>query len=444
MHALFSTLILSYFRMLARWQLLKIKPTIIGVTGSAGKSSTLEAIAAILSQEHTVKVGRKANSESGIPLDILGLKPTNFSLLDWLRLSISAPLQLLTNWQRYEYYIVEMGIDSPLPPKNMSYLLTILQPDIGVFTSVGAVHSQPFDHLVVGKTAQERADSLTELIAQEKGKLIKSLPQTGLAVLNKDQSALLRGATPTQAKLMTFSHHDAAADIQIAKTTWDENGTHFVFTTGEEKVGLHFSRYILPEHFGGTFAASLCVGLYLGYSPYRSCKLLEKNFELPPGRATLIPGINHSTIIDSSYNSSARPLLDLLEMLKHLRAGRRLALLGDMRELGEISQFEHEKIATVASDILDEVYLVGPLMHQYAAPIFEKKGVPVRCFTNAYTAGQYIRTILKPEDVILVKGSQNTLLLEIAIEQCMNDPETAPAVLCRRGAYWDSQRAALR
>lgn len=443
MKRVLSSLLLTYFRFLAQLQLKKIHPRIIGITGSAGKSSTMEAIAAILKEKYTLKVGRKANSESGIPLNILGLSPDSFSLFDWVRLALLAPLKLLTNWKYYDFYLVEMGIDSPFAPKNMSYLLTILQPEIGVFMSADAVHSEPFDPLVKGNNPEERRASLVQLIAAEKGKLIKSLPAHGLAVLNADQPVLMENATPTQAKITTFGSHQDAT-IQISEVTVDTAGTHMVFHTGEEKVVLHFAKYLLPTHYANTFAAAIAVGQYLEISPYLSCKLLEKNFVLPAGRSNLIAALNGAMILDSSYNASTQPMLDSLQLLSQLKVKRRLALLGDMRELGSVEQAEHEKVATTAAKVLDEAVLVGPLMQKYVLPILTEKKVAVRWFANAYQAAEYLKTALKPDDLLLVKGSQNTLLLEIAIERLMLHPEQAEELLCRRGAFWDTQREKLK
>lgn len=441
MKQLFSSLLLAYFRTLAQVQLWKIKPRIIGITGSAGKSSTMEAVAAILQEKYKIKVGRKANSESGIPLNILGLNPTSFSLFDWLRLALFAPLKLLTNWERYEFYIVEMGIDSPFPPKNMSYLLSILQPEIGIFTSVDAVHSETFDSLIEGKTPAERRTSLVQLIAAEKGKLIQSLPSNGLAVLSAEHPAILEHSTPTMAEIMTFGTKPPVT-VQVDAVSWDTSGTDMVFTTSEEKVTLSLPHYLLPQHYAHTFAAALCVGIHLGISPYLCCKLLEKNFKLPPGRASLFSAINGATILDSSYNASAQPTLDFLELLKHIPAKRKLVLLGDMRELGSVTQIDHERVALAASEVVSAAVLVGPAMQQYVLPILKEHTIPTEWFPNAYKAADYLKTILEKDDLLLVKASQNTLLLEIAIAQLLADPSDQK-LLSRRGAFWDSQREKL-
>lgn len=442
MKKLRATLLLTYFRLLAKIQLAKIQPTIIGITGSAGKSTTMEAVAAVLEPQFTLKVGRKANSESGIPLNILGLTPRNFSILEWLRLVVLAPWQLLTNWRRYQVYVVEMGIDGPFPPKNMSYLLSILKPKIGVFTSVAAVHSEPFDVLVKATDPEERKQGLIAAIAAEKAKLIHALPSEGTAVVNLDDAAVMSAATPTKARLVTFGTSPQAT-LYCDSVTWHGNATSFVFKDTEFSAGVTIGGALLPEHVGQSFAAALCVGSALGISLPEAARNLQTHFKLPPGRASIIAGIHGSTIIDSSYNSSAQPCIDILKLLKQLPHKQKLALLGDIRELGSAAQSEHERVATAAAEILDAVYLVGPLMQQYALPIFQEKGIPAFWFPSAAQAAVALTTQLSQDTVLLVKGSQNTLLLEIAVEKLLAHPEQAEQLLARRGEYWDSERQKL-
>jgi UDP-N-acetylmuramoyl-tripeptide--D-alanyl-D-alanine ligase len=284
---------------------------------------------------------------------------------------------------------------------------------------------------------------LIELIAKEKGKLTRSLPSHGLAVLSADNKVLLENAKPTEAAFKTFGE-SASADIQLESTEWKNDGTRFVFTTAEEKITLQFPNYLLPEHYGHTFAAALCVAQHFGITPYKAGKLLEKNFVLPAGRATIIPAINDAQILDSSYNASAQPVLDFLELLHELPVKRKLALLGDMRELGSLAEEEHIRVAKKAAKVLDSVVLVGPLMREYALPVLQEAKVHAQWFPTATAAALYLRNQLKKDDILLVKGSQNTLLLEIAIEELMAHPETAPQVLCRRGKFWDRERKKLQ
>jgi len=188
-----SLILLHYFRLLSKVQLNKVKLlqkikgqelTIIGITGSSGKTICQNLIETTLSPHFSLKSNSGANSESGIPLNILGLKPQNYSLLDWLRLILLSPIMLLLNWKTYQIYLVEMGIDGPDSPKNMDYLLTILKPDISIFLNVNLVHSSAFDSKVSKDiTGKTRMDQILSIIASEKAKIINQLPSTSSAIL---------------------------------------------------------------------------------------------------------------------------------------------------------------------------------------------------------------------------------------------------------------------
>ncbi|OGJ15659.1 MAG: hypothetical protein A2632_00545 [Candidatus Pacebacteria bacterium RIFCSPHIGHO2_01_FULL_46_16] len=434
-------LLLQYFRLLARYQLSRWRPTIIGITGSAGKTSTMEAIAAVLADIRWVKTSEKANSESGIPLNILGLYPKSYSNSDWLRLALIAPLALLRPSDPADTYVVELGIDGPTPPKNMSYLLSIVQPEIGVFTAVNTIHGQHFESWLQAHDQVPNRTAVLTAIAQEKGKLITTLPSTGTAILNADEPLIAHLANKTNARVLTFGTSEAAT-VQVLATS-HEDGRVFHFKAGETQCSLHFHQYLLPPHFGLTFAAALCVGLRYGQTLEEACTALQANFVLPPGRATIIAGKHDTTIFDSSYNSSPEPLIDCFELLRTMVGGRKLALLGDMRELGSASASEHERIGAVAVAVCDAVFLVGPAMAASLLPLFEKAKKPAFVCSSAADAANKLAAYLRPKDVLLVKGSQNTLLLEIAIEHLMAHPEQAEAILCRRGQFWEGERKKL-
>ncbi len=441
MKKILSYALLTYLRLCAQLQLKKMGAQVIGITGSAGKSSTMEAVAAILQDRYTIKVGRKANSESGIPLNILGLEPKNFTPREWLSLAFRAPLQLLTNWKKYDWYLVEMGIDSPFPPKNMGYLLKILVPTIGILTTVEAVHSEAFDPVVSESDPALRKNALITEIAKEKARLINALPKTGLAVITADNPFVVAACSP-KASLATFGTHDSAT-VRVLETEYQRESTIFHFQCYKKNFSISFNGYYLPTHFADTCAATLCVAEHIGIPLNEACRAIEKNFLIPPGRATLLQAVNGARILDSSYNSSAQPLLDSLAVLTKIPAQRKLALLGDMRELGSMTKEEHVRIAAAATKVIDEVVLVGPYMKEYALPVFETAGLTAHWFSTAYQAALYLKANLRADDILLVKGSQNTLLLEIAIAELLADPTEIETKLCRRGSFWDSQRKQL-
>lgn len=442
---------LHYIRILARLQLAKIKPDIIGITGSAGKSSVRNAVAQILEVKYKCKVTGKANSESGIPLDILGLEMEDYSIVDWLRVLIFAPIKLITNWEKYDKYIVEMGIDSPDEPKNMEYLLKILQPQIGVFINAAAVHSAPFDKLVKTTDPQMRKIEAVKLIAQEKGKMIEGLPKDGFAILNMEDKNVRGFAEKTKANVFAIGKEQRSlfpTAIHYENVLYNVNGfsCNFVLTENDKEIAkqhLEFRKQILGPQYAITFALAIAVGLAYDIA-FDDCVDALRLYKLPPGRASLINGIQDTNIIDSSYNASAEPMLDALDVLNHAKGvAKKIAVLGDMRELGEEAKYEHERIAEKAIEIADELVLVGPLMKKFFIPQAKDLGFDgnkIHWFKNSTQAAEFVKQMIQGGEVILVKGSQNTIFLERVVEAIMANPKMADNLLCRRGEYWEKVR----
>ncbi|MCA9369970.1 hypothetical protein KC686_02315, partial [Candidatus Woesebacteria bacterium] len=376
----------------------------------------------------------------GIPLNILGITPRGFSPFHWLWYAVLGIWKLLTNWERYEAYVVEMGIDSPHPPKNMGYLLSIVQPNVGVFLNAGPTHAENFDSLLPSANTNnaEYLQDITKLIAGEKGKLIEQLPSTGVAILNANDRNVMTTAKKTNAHVKTFGT-SKKSDIVLTKHTINLEGTQLTVSYQSKTYQLHFPHFLIPKQTTYSLMAALLVGITQDVSIQTSVTNLQKKFQLPRSRSTLLAGINDSHIIDSSYNSSLAPALDMLDTLQ-ISKGRKLALLGDMRELGASTPAEHEILAKKAAKLCDEVYLVGPLTKQHMLPILESAAIPTMWFATAGEAGKYLKTQLQKDDVLLVKASQNTLFLEIAVQMLMAEPEKADEVLCRRGEFWDKQR----
>lgn len=379
-----SLIFLKYLRFFARLQLQKLKllnPNfkIIGITGSAGKTSTILACQSALKSKYTIKTTAGSNSESGIPLNILGLKNTDFSSIDWLRLAVLAPIQLLTNWRRSDIYLVEMGIDSALPPKNMEYLLSIIHPNIGIFLNVSPVHLQNFDSL--------------DQIAAEKAKLVNTTP---IAIANL--------ADPLVKKYTTHPH-----------------------PTPIKPVTIGFRRYLLPDIYQISFGAATALAKILGISHPTAVKNIRHHFRLPPGRASILAGIHHSTIIDSSYNSSPLACVEMLQFLAKFKKPR-LAVLGDMRELGQSSADSHRRVYQTATKSADTIISIGPETQKYFGPRATK-------FLYWWQAADYLKIHLPPHATILVKGSQNTIYLEELIKSLLAKPSDTK-FLCRQSPYW--------
>ena len=450
---------LKYLRFFAKIQLLKNKNAkIIGITASAGKTSTRDAIYAVLNKKSKIKITKKANSESGITMHILGIESKGYSVWNWLIVAFLAPIKLLTNWEKFDYYIVEMGIDSPLPPKNMDFLLSIIRPQISIFLNAGLAHSEPFDHLVKETDPKKREQSVIKKIAQEKAKLVNQLDKNGFAILNFDDENVKESCQKTKAHLCSIGQNKSN-DISLLfwKVDWTSKKPSTIFKfqiqngfgnlaaskkKNNEIIEIKIKNYLMAEHYAYSLAAAIAVGFRAGVSSKEIKDRLENNFQLPAGRSSLLDGVNNSLIVDSSYNASS--MKDLIELLDKAKTkNRKIAVLGDIRELGDETAKTHQEIAKKAAQVFDIIYLVGPLMRAYALPIIKKeinaKIKEVASFEDAQTAGLELKETIKNEDLILFKGSQNTIYLEEAISQILKNPEDK-SKLCRQDTYWQKTK----
>ncbi|PIS17674.1 hypothetical protein COT54_03400 [Candidatus Collierbacteria bacterium CG09_land_8_20_14_0_10_46_12] len=425
MKKILARIILDYFRFFARLKLRQHKSaTIIAVTGSLGKTTTRLALVQILKSRGIVKHSVHANSASGISLNILGLYPHNYSIFDWLRLIILTPISYFNRDSHYDYYVVEMGIDSPDSPNNMAYLLSIIRPHVGVVLNASLVHSLNFDRLVKDQSPVRRLSKLVAFIAEEKLNLARGVRSGGVAVFNLDQKQFALSRKTIKARQLTFGK-SASADLRILP---------------EHRLSYQGQKYEfnLSTHLTGAIAGACALGI----PPSVSLQAL-KDFSPPAGRLQILKGIAHSTILDSSYNASPEAMFDSLKQL-HKVAGshKKIAVLGDMRELGISEKIAHKNLADWLIKYSDETILFGPLTAQYTAPVLESCHFPVRHFKTMLELIKYLRESLPAKSYVLVKGSQNELYLERAVESILSDPQDI-SKLCRRGPYWDKIRASM-
>lgn len=381
----FSLAILYYLRFFAKLQLLKNKKmTIVGITGSAGKSSTVTVCQAALSPKFIIKTNNGTNSESGIPLSILGIKINGYSPIDWAKYCLLAPLKLITNWQKYDIYLCEMGIDGPDSPKNMSYLLSIIKPQIGIFLNVNLVHGEFFKDI--------------NSIGLEKSKLITSLPSSGFALINNN-------------------------DPIVAKTTQNT----LAYKIFLKPIHIDFDNFAPPASFDISISAAVNLAQIFKINKTDVINNIKNNLTLPPSRASIFKGINNSTIIDSSYNSSPLSCREMLTILsKH--PSPKIAILGDMRELGIQSKLAHQQIYNQAIKCCDALISVGIETNKYFGDKSNK-------YNNWREASVYLKNNLPSNATILVKGSQNTIFLEELVKTILKNPNDSQK-LCRQSKYW--------
>lgn len=450
--------VLWYLRTIARLALAQTHATIIGIAGSVGKTSTREALYAILKDVATTHMVA-GNSETGVPLGLVGLFPHDYSPADWVRMMIAAPFRIgfLKN---VRYIIVEMGIDDPYPPKNMEYLLTIVKPDIGIITEESAAHTMQFEKIFrlpagrqdpnVVTSDTERLKLLIEAITSEDAKMIKQNRCT-VGIINRDNLFLTKEfslrvtGVDGSAEIISFGTQDTST-IQLTDYKVDIKQTAFSYNLHLGQITVAFKGYAFPKELGYVFAPAILAAYKLTI-PMDVIKVnLEKNFIPPRGRESIFKGINNSIIIDSSYNSSKPSVISFLEMTATLKRKTRrhtIVVLADMLELGNESQIEHEAVARTAAPVANTLYCVGPLTKRFLIPMVEKqKKQPkvVEWFSSITELNARLTQIPK-NALILIKGSQGNLWLEESIKLLLKDKADAVR-LCRQNAFWQRVKKA--
>ncbi len=419
-----KTAILWYLEKLAKHRLKKLRPDIIGITGSVGKTSTKEAIYHVLARRQQVLRNQKSyNTEFGILLAILEQESGFSSPLRWLGILWRALKVALFSKAPYGKMVLEMGVDKPT---DMDFLLKIVKPSIGVITAIKAVH-----------LAEGQFQNLEEILA-EKSKIVKRMGKSDWAILNADDHYLELLTGQLDANVITFGMSEGA-DIKAVNVRSSEKGLEFDLEFDERQVEVHLPQLIGKHHIYVVLPA-IAIG-FLNEFKWETIKAGLEDFHLPPGRMNLIRGISQSVIIDSSYNASPSTMkvaLEVLEDVKPKGIGRRIAVLGNMNELGDLTDSEHRRIGREVGNVADMLLTVGDHAKLYAeeAVKVDLDANHVWNFADSKSAGEFLRERLKAGDVVLVKGSQNKVRLERCVKEIMEEPERARDLLVRQGEAW--------
>ncbi len=413
-------------RFMARMVLYKYHPKIVGITGSLGKTSTREAVFMALSSKYrTRRSCKNYNNEIGVPLTIIGVSSGGASIVKWIRIVLKWLKMILIREKNYpEILVLEMGVDRP---GDMDYLMEFIPVDVGVVTNVSSSHLEYFSSL--------------DHIAREKGKLIKKLLPTATAIINADDERVSRLARKTKARIFSFG---IKREAKMTATDIIFNYSENNFPSGIS-FKLNFQGKILPVRLRHTLAwhqvysalIALAVGEVFKINLVQVAIVLEKLSPLP-GRLNLIAGQKKSLIIDDTYNASPESTLVALDVLKKISASRKIAVLGDMLELGKDSQNGHERVMSKLLEINPSLIIgVGERITQ-AFNFLRQKGYAkekIFIFNDPVSAGNFLKKQICSGDLILIKGSQS-MRMEKAVVSLMAFPEEASAKLCRQTEDW--------
>lgn len=433
MRETFKRLITRILTWEAKTLLERKKPYIIAVTGSVGKTSAKDAIALALHKSvRLLKSEKSFNSEIGIPLTVLGLPNAWYSAIGWGTNILRGLHRAYAGGEYPEVLVLEVGVDRP---GDIDRFTSWITPNMAVLTRLPErpVHMENFP--------------TPEGVREEKSKLAHALPENGMFVGNADDEAIRTLAGRIKAKniLYGFSEHaqlrghEPEADYGEDANGTEIFGMRMTVEYDGSRVPVKIENVIgRPACYA--ILAALAVGVARGL-PIEEVAANVSALEPPKGRMRIIRGREGSTIIDDSYNSSPVAAFEALDTLRILRGKRKIAILGDMLELGVYSEEEHRKIGRTCGAFLDTLAVVGKRAKLIAEEA-KKAGMKgeLRSFPDAIGAGKWVAGILRAGDVVLVKGSQgsgeNTIRLERAVRELMEEPGKAPELLVRQEKEW--------
>ncbi len=404
---------------------------IIGVTGNAGKTSTKEAIAAVLRRGKTVRIAAgNLNNEFGFALTILGDWDEEYynrgsSPGLWLRVLWAGFWGLIARRNCAEIFLLEYGADRP---GDIKRLAAAFKPHIAVITTVGdtPVHVEFF----------KNADA----VAAEKANLVKILTAVDYVVLNHDDSRVLDMKLKTKTQVVTYGFENNST-VRISDFTYLKNkedkpaGVTFKIHKAADFALVQINGS-LGKSQAYAVAAAAAVGMALGLDLVQISEALRQYYG-PNGRLKIILGINGSTIIDDTYNASPASTRLALETLRDSSGSRKIAILGDMLELGEYAGLAHRKIGELTASCVDILVCVG----LQAKLIAEASKIPkdkIFVFNTSDEAKLKVRELISEGDIILVKGSQGVRMEKIVAE-IMNEPQRKKELLVRQSERWLSK-----
>jgi len=431
---LFKNILVKILTLESRMILKKYKPFIVAVTGSVGKTSAKDAIHCVLKGEsrHVRKSEKSMNSEIGIPLTVIGVPNAWKSMSGWIR-NIWAGYKLILFKGEYpDCLVLEIGADHPGDIKNVTKWL---QPDIAVITKVSKtpVHVEFFDS--------------PEQVFEEKAALGMAVKDGGSLILFADDEKVLSIGDRVRSRNVRIISYGTVPTADVIGREYsivykEENGVKFPtgtkFDVDIKGIVKSFDIYgVLGETCEYPVLAAVAVGLAKSVDP----DMIVKNFEgynAPRGRMNLVAGINRSTLIDDTYNSSPDAASSALRTLRSVETtGVKIAILGDMMELGKHAADEHKKIGREVAGVAGILITVGPRSRATAEEAIQA-GIKPKMVYSFGSSNEVVDTgmpVVTGGDIVLIKGSQS-VRMERVVKALMRSPNRSAELLVRQEKEW--------
>lgn len=430
---LLKQLVKTIFQYEARLILKRYKPKVIAITGSVGKTLAKEAIYSIISKNFFVRKSEKSfTTQLGVPLAIIGCPRGTGSALEWLD-NIFFGIKILFKKNSYpEWLILEIDADKPGDINSVS---SWLRPDILIMTAIGEVPS----HI--------EAFQSFDVFLSEKTNIINSVKKDGVIIYNADDSVVcgLVKDVPIR-KVSCGVKNDADIKGSLSSILYSNTKSHsipngmtfdIIFQNNNYSINILETLGIQNEYASLiAFASSLELKI-----PIEKIVSILNKYSKIPGRMTIISGINDSVILDDSYNSSPLAVAESISTFSNIiTQNRKIAVIGDMLELGKYSHTEHKNIAVQLKDVANLVYCVGIRSRKIKEELVILGFDEDKVFTvgTSSEAGEVVSKILLAGDLVLVKGSQ-AIRMEKVVEKIMKHPEDKKKLLIRQDKEWQNR-----
>lgn len=388
---------------------------VIAVAGSIGKTSTKLAIG------KTLAAGKKVQYQEGnyndlvsVPLIFFGRNmPSLFNPLAWLKIFLANEKTIKKQYP-FDVVVVEVGTDRP---GDLAGFKPYLKADYGVLTAITPEHMQAFGQLEA--VAKEEL-----IIADLCQKLFYNLDYCEEKYLTSVPNKISYGFSPT-------------ADYSVQNYKFTPTADFEIFKNGNKISGAKNQFISEAQLYSAAAAAALADEMKLPAE-----KISTGLSQLTPaaGRMQLLQGVAGSVIIDDTYNASPAAVIGALDVVYRFDSPHKIAILGNMNEMGSLSQEVHEEVGAHCNPKqLALVATLGPDANKYLAPAAEKAGCKVITFNDPYTLGEYVKPILKKDTLVLVKGSQNKVFAEEAVKILLANPADS-SKLVRQSADWSKAK----
>lgn len=434
MKEIFKKIIFFILTVEAKLVLLRYKPKIVAITGTVGKTATKDAIFHGLSSKlHVRKNNKSMNSEIGVPLTILGLESGWNNPGYWIRNIIIGASQIFYRSKYPKWLVLETGIDHP---GDMKRTASWLKPDVAVVTNFAKVPS----HV-------ENFDS-PEAVMYEEGSLMNYLKPDGILILNSDDEDILKLKSKSKNKVYTYGTTDAdlvASNYSITYDGYEENnpvatGVSFKINYKGNSIPINI-KGVVGDQFVYPVLAALTVGVSIGISAV-DISTSFSDMKFAPGRMNLLKGKKDTLLIDDTYNSSPIAAAKAINTLNDIEArGIKVAVLGDMLEIGHFSANEHKKAGMlVAKRDVDVLITVGVRSEFTMESAIENRMAKKKVFhfEKSVDAIKKVSEFLGAGNIILIKGSQG-IRMEKITKALLENEENAKEFLVRQEAVWQNK-----